>query len=140
MDKKPKPVAKGVKEASSYCINKWMDPIFITSPAKVVVLLGSKVRDYYAKPVLGAVEDFGDSKKYGDLSQRERALRDIFVETVGGVNRVFVFNWHPVHAGLRVFRKVYGDNLVDWLTAILEGKADVPKKDQLDKIITGFFE
>jgi hypothetical protein len=117
-----------------------MGPIFITSPAKVVILLGSKVRDYYAKPVLGAPQNFGDSKKYGELSQKERALRDIFVETVGGINRVFVFNWHPVHAGLRVFRKVYGDKLVDWLTAILEGKAEVPRKDQLHKIITGFFE
>ena len=132
--------AKGVKEASSFCIEKWMGPIFITSPAKVVILLGSKVRDYYAKPVLGAPQNFGDSEKYAELSQKERALRDIFVETVGGINRVFVFNWHPVHAGLRVFRKVYGDKLVDWLTATLEGKAEVPDKDQLHKIITGFFE
>lgn len=131
--------AKGVAEASTFCIEKWMNPIFTTSPARVVVLLGSKVRDYYAKPVLGAVEDFGSSKGYGELSQKERALRDIFVETVGGVNRVFVFNWHPVHAGMRVFRKVYGDQLVDWLTAILEGKASVPEKNELRSKLMSFF-
>ena len=131
--------AKGVTEASSFCIEKWMEPIFTTSPAKVVVLLGSKVRDYYAKPILGAHEDFGSSTGYGDLSQKERALRDIFVETVGGVNRVFVFNWHPVHAGMRVFRKVYGDQLVDWLTAILEGKAIVPEKNELHSKLISFF-
>ena len=131
--------AKGVAEASAFCIEKWMNPIFTTSPARVVVLLGSKVRDYYAKPVLGAHEDFGSSTGYGDLSQKERALRDVFVETVGGVNRVFVFNWHPVHAGMRVFRKVYGDQLVDWLTAILEGEASVPEKNELRSKLMSFF-
>lgn len=105
----------------------------------VVVLLGSKVRDYYAKPVLGAVQDFGSSAGYGDLSQKERALRDVFVETIGGINRVFVFNWHPVHAGMRVFRKVYGDQLVDWLTDILEGKEGVPEKNELHSKLKGFF-
>lgn len=48
-----------------------MGPIFTASPARVVVLLGSKVLDYYAKLVLGAVEDFGSSKGYGYLSQKE---------------------------------------------------------------------
>lgn len=43
---------------------------------------------------------------YAELSQKERALRDIFIENVGGVNRLFIFNWHPVHAGMRVLRKV----------------------------------
>jgi len=131
--------AKGVAEASSFCIEKWMEPIFTTSPAKVVVLLGSKVRDYYAKPVLGAGNEFGSSQGYGELTQKERAVRDIFVETVGGVNRVFVFNWHPVHAGMRVFRKVYGDQLVDWLTAILEGKESVPEKNELHSKLMSFF-
>jgi hypothetical protein len=131
--------AKGVAEASSFCIEKWMEPIFTTSPAKVVVLLGSKVRDYYAKPVLGAGNEFGSSQGYGELTQKERAVRDIFVETVGGVNRVFVFNWHPVHAGMRVFRKVYGDQLVDWLTDILEGKEGVPEKNELHSKLKGFF-
>jgi hypothetical protein len=131
--------AKGVAEASSFCIEKWMEPIFTTSPAKVVVLLGSKVRDYYAKPVLGAGNEFGSSQGYGELTQKERAVRDIFVETVGGVNRVFVFNWHPVHAGMRVFRKVYGDQLVDWLAAILEGKESVPEKNELHSKLMSFF-
>lgn len=131
--------AKGVAEASTFCIEKWMDQIFTTTPARVVVLLGSKVRDYYAKPILGAVEDFGSSTGYVNLSQKERALRDIFVETVGGVNRIFVFNWHPVHAGMRVFRKVYGDQLVDWLTAILKGKASIPKKNELRSKLMSFF-
>lgn len=131
--------AKGVAEASTFCIEKWMGPIFTTSPARVVVLLGSKVRDHYAKPVLGAGSEFGSSQGYGELTQKERAFRDIFVETVGGVNRVFVFNWHPVHAGMRVFRKVYGDQLVDWLTAIIEGKESVPKKNELHSKLTSFF-
>jgi hypothetical protein len=131
--------AKGVAEASTFCIEKWMGPIFTSSPARVVVLLGSKVRDYYAKPVLGAGNEFGSSLGYGELTQKERAFRDIFVETVGGVNRVFVFNWHPVHAGMRVFRKVYGDQLVDWLTAIIEGKESVPKKNELHSKLMSFF-
>lgn len=117
-----------------------MDPIFTTSKAKVVVLLGSKVRDYYAKPVLGANEDFGSSTGYGDISQKERALRDIFVEKVGGVNRVFVFNWHPVHAGMRVFRKVYGDQLVDWLSDVVNLKEPVPNKNECRQIVASFFK
>jgi hypothetical protein len=131
--------AKGVAEASSFCIEKWMEPIFTTSPAKVVVLLGSKVRDYYARPVLGAAEDFGSSKGYGDLSQKERAFRDVFVEMIGGVNRVFIFNWHPVHAGMRVLRRVYGDQLVEWLKDILEGKECIPEKKELHSKLESFF-
>jgi hypothetical protein len=131
--------AKGVAEASSFCIEKWMEPIFSISPARVVVLLGSKVRDYYAKPVLKAVEDFGSSKRYGDLSPKERAFRDILVENIGGRNRVFLFNWHPVHAGMRVLRKVYGDQVVDWLIAIIEGKESVPEKNELHSKLQSFF-
>jgi hypothetical protein len=40
---------------------------------------------------------------------------------------------------MRVFRKVYGDQLVDWLTAILEGKKSVPEKNELHSKLMSFF-
>jgi len=76
---------------------------------------------------------------YAELSQKERALRDIFIENVGGVNRLFIFNWHPVHAGMRVLRKVYGDKLIDWLVTILEGNESIPEKNRLATKISTLF-
>jgi hypothetical protein len=131
--------AKGVAESSQYCIDQWMEPIFQISPAPVVILLGSKVRDFYAIPQLGAVDEFGSFQGYGKLSQKERSLRDIFVSTTGGKERVFVFNWHPTFAGLRIFRKVYGDQVVNWLTDVINEKQKVPQKKDLPNLINSFF-
>jgi len=133
--------AEGVEEASSFCVEKWMDPIFNTSPARVVILLGSKVRDFYAIPLLGASKKFGSFQGYGELTQKERATRDIFPERIGGLNRIFVFNWHPVSRGnMRCLRKVYGDGVVDWLSAIIAGKEEVPNKDEFFQKISSFFD
>ena len=127
--------AIGVEEASGYCIEKWMDSIFEVSPAKVVILLGSKVRDFYARTVLKAPSGFGEFHGYGQLSQKERASRDIFVQTVGGTPRLFIFNWHPTFAGLRIFRKVYGNELVDWISNILAGEESIPTNQELQERI-----
>jgi hypothetical protein len=131
--------ARGVEEASRFCTDKWMESIFNISPATVVILLGSKVRDFYAIPVLGAASSFGQWAGYDNLTQEERALRDIFVENIGGKDRIFVFNWHPTFAGLRVYEKVYGERLVNWLTSVIAGKTIVPTKKNLRLTIKGLF-
>lgn len=131
--------SRGVQEASAFCIEKWMDPIFKTSKAKVVVLLGSKVRDYYAIPILGKMSDFGQSAGYASLTQKERALRDIFLVKVGGVNRVFVFNWHPTSAMIRTFEKVYGQKCVEFLRDIISGKKEVNSAEELGREINLLF-
>ena len=128
--------AIGVQEASSHCVRKWMNSIFEVSPAKVVILLGSKVRDFYARPILNAPSGFGEFQSYGELSQKERATRDIFVQTVGGQPRLFIFNWHPTFAGLRIFRKVYGNDLVDWISSILAGEESIPTNQELQQRIS----
>ena len=131
--------AKGVAESSQYCIDQWMEPIFKISPAPVVILLGSKVRDYYAIPKLGTVDNFGAFQGYGQLSQKERSARDIFVAKAGDIDRIFVFNWHPTFAGLRILRKVYGNEVVDWLSAVIRQEQKVPKQNELKRILSGFF-
>ena len=131
--------AKGVEEASKFCTDNWMDAVFKLSPATVVILLGSKVRDFYAIPILGVPSDFGQWAGYESLTQEERALRDIFVEKIGGKDRIFVFNWHPTFAGLRIYKKVYGETLVNWLTSVIEEKTVVPAKENLRQTIKGFF-
>jgi len=131
--------AKGVEEASKFCADNWMNSLFQLSPATVVILLGSKVRDFYAIPILGVSSDFGQWTGYENLTQEERALRDIFVENIGGKDRIFVFNWHPTFAGLRIYKKVYGEAIVNWLISVIEGKKEVPKKGNLRQTIKEFF-
>ena len=131
--------AEGVEEASRFCTDNWMNSVFKLSPATVVILLGAKVRDFYAIPILGVSSDFGQRAGYENLTQEERALRDIFVENIGGKDRIFVFNWHPTYAGLRIYKKVYGDAIVNWLTSVIEGKTVVPTKENLGQIIKEFF-
>jgi hypothetical protein len=85
---------------------------------------------------LNAPSGFGEFQGYGELSQKERATRDIFVQTVGGQPRLFIFNWHPTFAGLRIFRKVYGSELVDWLSRILAGEESIPTNQELQQRIS----
>jgi len=132
--------AKGVKEASSFCIEKWMEEIFRISPAKVVVLLGSKVRDFYALPILETNKDLGLFKDYSRLSQQERAKRDIFVAKVGGQKRLFVFNWHPTaRTCLRILEKVYGEEVLSWLQKVVSGENLIPSAEELPNIIDDLF-
>ena len=86
-----------------------------------------------------AASSFGQWAGYDNLAQEERALRDIFVENIGGKDRIFVFNWHPTFAGLRVYEKVYGERLVNWLTSVIAGKTIVPTKKNLRQTIKGLF-
>jgi len=131
--------AKGVEEASSFCVEKWMNSTISASPAKVIILLGSNVRDFYAKRILKADDEFGSNYNYGNLSQFQRASRDILIADIGGVPRVFVFNWHPTARALRVFGTVYGDGVVTWLQDIIAGRIEVPVPIELEKVIKNLF-
>ena len=41
--------------------------------------------------------------------------------------------------GLRVYEKVYGERLVNWLTSVIAGKTIVPTKKNLRQTIKGLF-
>jgi hypothetical protein len=116
-----------------------MEETFRISPAKVVVLLGSKVRDFYALPILETNKDFGLFIDYSRLSQQERAKRDIFVAEVGGQKRLFVFNWHPTASALRILKKVYGEEVLRWLQKVVSGENQIPSAEELPRIIENLF-
>jgi hypothetical protein len=118
----------GVTEASGTCATQWMPKILETSPAKVLVLLGAKVRDNFAIPYLKAPADFAitNGSRYSAMSQKERALRDIFITNYEGKERLVLFNWHPTSMETRGLANAYGEAVVDWVKKIIDGEAELP--------------
>jgi hypothetical protein len=132
--------ARGVAEASSLCIEKWLKQIFQTSTAPVVIALGSKVRDFFLRPVLGFDANFGLHKGYKLLSAQERALRDIRLTDFGGRIKLVVFNWHPTAMELKPLNQVYGPKVTKWLSQILLEDVSIPKSNEdLELTIREFF-
>lgn len=123
---------KGVKEASTKCIDTWMQRVMELSPAKLVVVIGAPARNNFAHKLADLGSDFGtDSKGYQKLGQRGRALRDIKLSDFGGVRRLYIFNWHPTSmipnkSELLQFKNAYGPTLVEWMNQIANEKVDIP--------------
>ncbi len=121
-------MAAGVSEASGTCATQWMPKILETSPAKVLILLGAKVRDNFAIPFLNAPKDFAitNGSIYSAMSQKERALRDIFITNYEGKNRLALFNWHPTSMETRGLSTAYGENVVTWVKDLIDGRIKLP--------------
>ena len=121
-------MAAGVSEASSTCAKQWMPKILETSPANVLILLGAKVRDNFAIPFLSAPADFAitNGSSYSSMSQKERALRDIFITNYDGKNRLALFNWHPTSMETRGLVTAYGENVIAWIKGLVDGKINLP--------------
>lgn len=116
----------GVKKAAQFCSQQWMPEILESSPAKIIVILGSQARDSFAIPVLKARPDFGSYETYSFLSQDERLRRDIFKTSYAGRERLVIFNWHPNNRGFdKVLSKVYGEKGLEYFQTFLEGIPDV---------------
>jgi hypothetical protein len=118
----------GVTEASGTCATQWMPKILATSPAKVLVLLGAKVRDNFAIPFLNAPTDFAitNGSSYSSMSQKERARRDIFMTHYEGKTRLVLFNWHPTSMETRGLTNAYGKKVVAWVKDVIDGRAELP--------------
>ena len=120
---------EGVKEAGPVCIDMWMDRILKESPARILVIVGGKVRDAFAKPKLGVTENFGSGKHYAKMTQLGRALRDI--QVIGGSSdrRIVIFNYHPAAREGQFPQKyliLFGEEIVAWLQNIANGKLNIP--------------
>ena len=133
-------MAEGVEEASSMCVDVWLTKIFAVATAPVIVVIGSKARDYFAISQLGFRSDFGSDKNkvYKDLSQRERAIRDIQISDFGGITRLYIYSFHPTHAiSPKNFKDMFGPELLTWISKVANNQAEVPRsKMELDALIT----
>lgn len=134
----------GVKEASAFCIDQWMNPIMTVSPARILIIVGGQVRDRYAKPVLAVSPDFGSGDNYIGLSQKERSLRDIVLTDVGGSKRLTIFNYHPASWESKCpqkFEVIFGTKVVRWLQKVALGEVQIPLgKPELHAAIEALFE
>ena len=121
----------GALQASTHCLNKWMDRTLEISPANLIVVLGAKSRSWFAvRWLMNAPKDFGYSVGYEELTQNARAKRDMFVEKCGERNRVILFNAHPTFKGLRVLKDVYGKKVLGLLQELADGSVEVPSSTQ----------
>ncbi len=121
----------GALQASTHCLNKWMDRTLELSPANLIVVLGAKSRSWFAlRWLMNAPKDFGYSVGYEELSPIARAKRDMFVEKCGDRNRVVLFNGHPTFKGLRVLQDVYGKKVLGLLQEFADGSVEVPSSTQ----------
>jgi hypothetical protein len=135
-------MAEGVEEASSHCVDQWLLPILELSQAAIVFVMGSKVRDFFAIPLLKFSEDFGSDKNkvYKNLSQRERAQRDIQLSDFGGKKRLYVYCFHPTHAiSPNTIEAMFGAQLLTWLQSLAMGQTQVPQSaEELTKQINTY--
>ena len=136
----------GVKSASQNCVDTWMSKVLESSTARIVVVVGRHSRDNFAHKIEGIPSDFGtDPKTYPEIGSLNRSLRDIKVSSFGGKSRLYVYNWHPTgmipkKSEMIQLRKVYGDEVVNWLADIANSRAKVPKNNaELSKIISRIF-
>lgn len=134
----------GVKEASAFCIDQWMNPIMTVSPSRILIIVGGQVRDRYAKAVLGVAPDFGSGDNYIGLSHKERSLRDIVLTDVGGSRRVTLFNYHPASWESKCpqnFEVIFGSKVVAWLRSIALGDVHIPESQaELRAALEALFE
>jgi hypothetical protein len=121
----------GVEEASDTCADTWMMRIINSSQAKVLVVIGAKVRDNFAIPFLGAPANFAESNgaSYKAMTAIERARRDIFLTQYGVRPRLVLFNWHPTSMEIRGLENVYGEKVVTWVSKVISGTTDLPKNN-----------
>lgn len=129
----------GVEEASDTCADTWMMRILNESPAKVLVVIGAKVRDNFAAPFLRAPSNFAEANgaAYKMMTQKERALRDIFLTQNGNRTRLVAFNWHPTSMEIRGFTNAYGPAVSDWISRVTSGELALPTNDdELLRIIS----
>jgi hypothetical protein len=134
-------MAAGVEEASSHCVDKWLLPILEISQSKIIFVMGSKVRDFFAIPLLKFPENFGSDKDkvYKSLSQRDRALRDIQISSFAGATRIYVYCFHPTHAiSPNTLEDMFGAKLLNWFKSLVAGEAQMPSTNvELSKLIIG---
>jgi len=124
----------GVAEASDTCADSWMARILNSSPANVLVVIGAKVRDNFANPFLGAPSNFAEANgaAYKMMTQKERAMRDIFLTQYGGRPRLVVFNWHPTSMEVRGMNHAYGPDVTNWISSVIRGDMVLPQsQDEL---------
>jgi hypothetical protein len=135
-------MAAGVEEASSHCVDKWLLPIFELSQAKIVFVMGSKVRDFFAIPLLEFSENFGSDKNkaYKALSQRDRALRDIQISNFGGTKRLYIYCFHPTHAiSPNTIQDMFGVQMLNWFRSLSSGQAQIPQTaEELINLINSY--
>ena len=122
----------GVNEAADTCADTWMLRILNSSPADVLVVIGAKVRDNFATPFLQAPSNFAEANgaAYKSMTQKERALRDIFITQFGGRPRLVLFNLHPTSMEVRGLNNTYGPEVVQWVSDVISGKVSLPHTDQ----------
>ena len=136
----------GVKSASQKCVDTWMAKVFDSSTARIVVVVGRHSRDNFAHKIEGIPSDFGTSPStYSELGPKKRCIRDMKVSNFGGKPRIYLFNWHPTgmipnKTEMIQLRKVYGEEMVNWLSDVANSRVEVPKdNDELLKIINRLF-
>lgn len=138
----------GVAAASPKCLDSWMSKVLAASPAKIIIIVGSKARDNFASTIPELDQNFGrDPLNYSKLGTKERSFRDIGLSNFGGVNRLYLFNWHPTSMipnkkEMLRFENVYGTLVLNWLSSIAKGEKPLPKdsselRHTLDQLTQG---
>lgn len=121
--------AQGVAKAAPMCTAKWMDQVTsLASEAHVLVLFGTKVRDYWVKAMAGVPTGFGQRRT--GLSKREVIHRNSYVETFGELRRVAFYLPHPSASGERgetlSVAGIYGEAFRSFIRDVIAGNERVP--------------
>lgn len=118
-------MAEGVKESAKHCSDKWMDRIIDLSDAlNVVVLVGSHVRDQYAREKFKLEREFGENNS--EKSFLETIKSNSFISNVFGKPLLFVFIAHPTSMTKKTFQSKYGEFAASKISSVAAGEIPVP--------------
>ena len=118
-------MAEGVKESAKHCSDKWMNRIVdLSGDLKVVVLVGSHVRDQYARQKFNLSVEFGENNN--NLSDIETLKSNSFISNAFGKPLLFVFIAHPTSMTKKTFQSKYGESATNKISSIATGKISVP--------------
>lgn len=122
-------MAEGVKESAKHCSDRWMNRIIDLSDAlNVVVLVGSHVRDQYAREKFKLDREFG--KNNSEKSYFETIKSNSFISNVFGKPLLFVYLAHPTSMTTKTFQSKYGEEVTNKISSIAAGKIAVPEDSE----------
>ena len=124
---------KGVKEAGPLCTAKWLGPTMSNATnARVMVLFGTKVRDFWTKTAPGVPREFGQGRS--GLTKSDIIRQNSYVDSQFGTRRVAFYLPHPSASGEKgetmSVAGLYGDKFLAFVREVIDGSLDVPNSSE----------
>jgi hypothetical protein len=111
------------------CTSKWLAPVMaMASEARILVLFGTKVRNYWGTTMPGVPAGFG--KRRSGLTTLEVIESNSYIDERDGMRRIAMYLPHPSASGEKgetlSIAGIYGESFLGFTQDVISGKSSVP--------------